>query len=218
MRREVRQQEKEIRSEIVAACKTLCARQMVSSTGGNISARRRDHVLITPRRKPLDALAPDMIVKVDLSGAALEDREPSEEVLMHCAIYRKREDLRAVVHAHSPCAIAMSCILAPGAEQGPPPMTPGYVMRVGELPVIEYLPPGSPELAQAVGDLVATHKAVLLQNHGLITVGTSLRQAVNSAEEVEENARIYLLTGGKGRSLSPDEAGGLLRAFGNHSG
>jgi len=212
------QEENRLREELVAVCKRLHARQMVSSTGGNVSARQKDHVFITPGGESLATLAPDVIVKVDLAGIALQGGKPSKELLMHCAIYQKKEDVRAVVHAHSPYAIAMSCIPAPGTGNGPPPMTPGYVVRVGKLPLVTYLRAGSVELAESVAGLAPTHRAVLLQNHGLIAFGRSLEDAVNSAEAVEENARIYLLTGGKGRSLSPDEARGPLRAVGKHSG
>ena len=209
-------EEKELRSELVALCQGLYAREMVSSTGGNVSARQKGHVFITPGGKSLGSLAPDMIVKVDLAGDALERGEPSKEVLMHCAIYKRREDVRGVVHVHSPYAIAVSCILTPGTENGLPPMTPGYVMRAGKLPLVRHLRPGSIELAEEVGALAATHKAVLLQNHGLITFGASLQQAVNVAEEAEENAKIYLLTERKGRSLSPDDVDGLMRLSGKN--
>lgn len=201
----MKQQEHILKREMVAIGRTLYERGLVSSTGGNISMCNVGRVFITPGGKALGRLTPEMIVKTGLSGKVLEGGVPSKELSMHCAIYKVRKDVKAVVHTHSPYAIALSCMESPRSGNVLPPMTPGCVLRVGTLPLLKYFRPGSPELADSICKSVGQHNAVLLQNHGLVICGKNLEEAVNIAEETEENARIYILTNRKGRYLNPDE-------------
>jgi ribulose-5-phosphate 4-epimerase/fuculose-1-phosphate aldolase len=187
---------------------------MVSSSGGNVSVRDGDCVFVTPSGKSLGRLTPEIIVRTDRSGEATGRGRPSKEIFLHCAVYHAKPDVTAVVHVHSPFAIAVSCLAPPGGDSVLPPMTPGYVIRVGNLPMVEYLRPGSPALAESAARLATRNKAILLQNHGLITSGKDLEEAINLAEEVEENAKIFILTGGKGRSLNQREVAEILDTFG----
>lgn len=200
-----------VKSETVDACKFLYDRKLVTSTGGNVSARGAEGtVFITPSGESLGRLTAASMVKTDLQGKALEGGKPSKEVFMHCAVYRAREDITAVVHTHSAYAVVLSCIATPGEEDVLPAMTPGHVVKVGPLKLVKYFKPGSAGLAESVWKLAGNSKAILLQNHGLITFGKNMDEALNIAEDVEESAKIYILSGGKARRLTCDEVKEML--------
>jgi ribulose-5-phosphate 4-epimerase/fuculose-1-phosphate aldolase len=95
-----------------------------------------------------------------------------------------------------------------------PPLTAYHVMRVGTLPLIPYFRPGDRALAEAVGAAAATHRAVLLANHGPVVSGRSLDDAVDSAEELEQTARVALLLAGRDIApLTPEQVAALQAAF-----
>ena len=83
-----------------------------------------------------------------------------------------------------------------------PAYTPGYGIRVGKLPVIPYFCPGSEKLAREVSSYIAGRNSVLMRNHGLVAVGKTLDEALNLAEEIEENAKIHFILNGNGCYLS----------------
>lgn len=200
-----------LKRKIIDICRTLYEKDMVSSTGGNVSVRNNNQIFITQSGKSLGRLTLQMIVRTNLKEEVLEGEKPSKEISMHCAIYKVRKDVNAIVHTHSVYSTALSCIAIPCYENVLPIMTPGYVIRVGALPLLRYFRPGSLALAKAVADLSVKHKVILLQNHGLIVCGIDLEEAINITEEVEENAKIYFLTGRKGRSLNKDEVEEILK-------
>lgn len=197
--------ESEIRIELVETCLNLYQRGMVSSINGNVSVRVNHTVFITPTGKSLGRLDPPMIVKTDLAGNVIDEGKPSIEGRLHLAIYENRKDVNAVVHVHPSYSVSVSCTVAPQDSESLPPLTPGYAVIVGKLPLVKYYRPGSPELRQNVVRFLKDGNAVLLQNHGVVAVGKELKQAVNIAEEVEENAKIYVLTNKKARVLTPKE-------------
>ena len=202
--------EKRVREEIARVCHTLYQKDMVSSTGGNISVKNGEEIFITPSGQSLGRMSARMIVKTDSKGEVIGRGLPSKEIRLHCAVYENRPEANAVIHAHAPYSIAISCLPGSRGENTLPPLTPGYVLRVGHLPLVEYFRPGSAKLAERVGELARKFKAILLQNHGLVAVGKDLNQALDLVEEVEENAKIYLLTQGKARILSPEEIQEIL--------
>ncbi len=201
-----------IREAIADTCHHLYERELVSSTGGNVSMRVGDRILITPTGCSLRSVKPDELVLTDLSGKTIGTGKPSKEVYLHSTAYRARPEVRAVIHVHSPCSIALCC--RRNCKEGElPSVTPGYVLRVGKLPVVPYNRPGSMELAASIETPIVGHDAVMLQNHGLVAVGVNLEQAVNIAEEVEENAKIYLLAGEEARVLTTREIEDILNHF-----
>ncbi|MEO6567072.1 MAG: class II aldolase/adducin family protein, partial [Casimicrobiaceae bacterium] len=104
---------------------------------------------------------------------------------------------RAIVHLHCTCAVAVSCLVHADSTNVLPPLTAYHVMRVGTLPLIPYFRPGDRALAAAVGAAAATHRAVLLANHGPVVSGKSLFDAVDAAEELEQTAKLALLLHGR---------------------
>lgn len=205
-----------MKSELVEYCKTMYATGLVSSSGGNVSVRCEGTALITPTGRSLRNLRPEEIVEIDIaSGRVIGEGKPSKEAPMHLAAYRSRDDVRAVVHVHSPYAVSLSCLkgLVDG-EDAMPAYTPGYAARIGRLPVVPYLRPGSSELAKEVAGLLRSHDAAILRNHGTLGVGRDLDSALNIVEDIEANARIHVILGGTGRALCEDERRSLFRREG----
>jgi ribulose-5-phosphate 4-epimerase/fuculose-1-phosphate aldolase len=109
----------------------------------------------------------------------------------HLGIYKQRQDAQAIGHLHSLHAVALSCLESLNPEEPLPPLTPYYFMRVAPLAVIPYFRPGSAQLAAEVEAAATLHNSMLLRNHGLITIGSTLDEAVDRAEELEQTAQLY---------------------------
>ncbi len=168
--------------------------------------RIKDRVLLTPTGHSLGALSARDISVLDLEGNLVEGKPPSMESPMHLRLLNRLQGISVVCHCHGPHATAVSSILPPGPNSIPP-LTPGFVHCAYPLPLLPFALPGSSELAESVASSMSNNsvRAVLMQNHGIVTVGRDLREAIQIAEEIEEAAQIYLLTNGRARMLSPDK-------------
>ncbi|MEW5977480.1 MAG: class II aldolase/adducin family protein [Acidobacteriota bacterium] len=181
---------------------------------GNLSVRIGEHVWITPTGYSLRGLTAHSLSQIDLNGTRLNANAPSKEYPFHLAAYRHREDVNAIVHLHSTHSVALSCLASLNPQEPLPAITPYYFMRVAPLAVLPYLRPGSPELAHAVGQAAESHNCLLLRNHGLITLGTCLSEAIDRAEELEETARLRFLLRSESLSrLSTEQINELNEAF-----
>ena len=139
---------------------------------------------------------------------------PSKEYPFHLAIYERRKDANAIVHLHSAYSVALSCLESLDPQEPLPAMTPYYFMRVAPLAVLPYFRPGSAQLGSAVGEAAEGHDCLLLSNHGLIAMGSTLNEAVDRAEELEETARLhFLLRNEPLRQLSPEQVADLKHTF-----
>jgi len=194
------------KKRLVDACKHLYQRGLVSGSGGNISVRLGDRVLITPTGISFGVLTPKEISVLDLQGNPSGGEPPSMETPMHLRVLEARPDISVVCHCHGPFSVAASTLLSPGADSIPP-LTPGFVYHAYPLPLLSFQLPGSSKLADSVAcALTKKHtRAVLLQNHGIVSMGRNLREAINIAEEIEEAAQIFLLAKGKGKVLSANQ-------------
>ncbi|HEY0321767.1 MAG TPA: 3-oxo-tetronate 4-phosphate decarboxylase [Pyrinomonadaceae bacterium] len=182
---------------------------------GNISVRVDDEVWITPTGESLSSLKPAQLACIDLQGASRNENRPSKEFPFHLAVYRQRKDAQAIVHLHSTYSVALSCLESFDPNDPLPPLTPYYFMRVAPLAVLPYFRPGSQGLAEAVEDAASENHCMLLRNHGVICSGSSLGEAVDRTEELEQTARLYfILRGEKVRHLTVDEIEELKRGFG----
>jgi len=189
-----------------AFCRLLYERHLVTGIGGNVSARCAEGFLVTPTGISLRDMTPGNVVVVRDDGSSGGDARPSKELSMHFGIFERRPEVNVVCHVHGDYIIAASTMLEPGPKSIPP-TTPGFVYYAHPLPMIEFYPPGSPELAAGVAAAFGADRnlrALLLRNHGLITVGQTLAEAVNVAEEVDEAARVFVLTGGKASRIPED--------------
>jgi ribulose-5-phosphate 4-epimerase/fuculose-1-phosphate aldolase len=172
---------------------SLYARGYAIGSTGNLSIRSDNQIWITPTGESLHKLSPDALACISLNGDHQNQNRPSKEWPFHAAIYSIRSDLNAIVHLHSIHAVALSCLETLDPINPVPPITPYYFMRVAPLAVIPYFRPGSRALADAVEAAAASHNSMLLRNHGLICAGSSLSEAIDRAEELEQTARLYFL-------------------------
>jgi ribulose-5-phosphate 4-epimerase/fuculose-1-phosphate aldolase len=191
---------------------SLYERGYAHGSTGNISVRLGEEFWVTPTGLPLRGLTPARLARLDSGGNRLNENEPSKEHPFHAAVYRRRPEARAVVHLHSTYAVALSCLESFDGDGSLPPLTPYYFMRVAPLAVLPYFRPGSPALAAAVADAAAAHHSMLLRNHGLICAGSTLAEAADRAEELEQTARLhFILRNEKTRPLSPADVAELKK-------
>ncbi|HFK7977804.1 TPA: aldolase [Klebsiella oxytoca] len=198
--------EVQLRRDLVHYARSLFERGYSSGGAGNISLRLPDgNILATPTNSSFGELEPDALSKVSISGDLLSGEKASKEIQFHLAIYRKRPQCGGIVHLHSPWLTALSCVPGIDINNALPPITPYYVMRVGKLPVVRYIRPGSPLIAEEVEKLAVEHNSFLLANHGPIISGKNIREAVFNAEELEETARLYFMLKPFGMNLLTKE-------------
>ena len=158
---------------------------------GNLSARLHgsDRIIISPSGLDKGALTPRDLVVVDLNGRRVEGRyHPSTETPTHCAIYRNRQDVNGIVHAHSPGCLAFAV-----AHQEIPSTTIELAAVSGSrVPLAKYATPGTEALAIATVEALGKNDAVIMANHGIAAVGATLNDAFNNAVSVEFTARINI--------------------------
>jgi len=197
--------ENRMRDEIAEFGRSVFDRGLTAGSSGNISARLEDGWLLTPTNACLGRLDPARISKLAWDGHLISGDPPSKEAPLHLAMYQERAAAGAVVHFHSTCSAAVSCMRNLPAESCLPPLTAYFVMKIGRLPLVPYHRPGDPRLGAAIRALAARYGAVLLANHGPVVSAASLEAAVYAIEELEETAKLFLLL--KGQEVRPlDEA------------
>jgi len=194
------------RASFASFCRLLYERHLVSGVGGNVSVRLGNRFLTTPSGICLRDMTQDTIVTVDRKGKSNQNTSPSKEFPMHHRIFKVRRDVHAVCHVHSTPIVAASTLFKPG-QNSLPSITPGFVYLAYPLALIPFHVPGSPELTGIVAHHFSdkNQKALLMQNHGLITTGSTMVEALNIAEEIDEAAHVYLLTSGRG-TLIPEKS------------
>jgi sugar (pentulose or hexulose) kinase/phosphoglycerate dehydrogenase-like enzyme/ribulose-5-phosphate 4-epimerase/fuculose-1-phosphate aldolase/putative sterol carrier protein len=205
----------DVRDELVEIVNELYAAQLITATGGNVSVRipGTNEIWITPSQFFKGHLTPQMLVRLDLDGNCLDEGalSPSSERLMHCAIYRARSDAQAVVHAHAPHAT----ILANSGLPFLPVSTEAAFF--GDIPRVPFIMPGTQDLADAVATAAEHSWAVLMQNHGLIVGGRSLRRAADMVEIIDRSAEVILgcYSVGKPPSMLPKDVVEMLQKMGD---
>ena len=198
--------ERALREEFVRVGGLMHAKGYVTATDGNISARLGpDRFLATPSGLSKGFMTPDQMVVLGWDGkpvggsryGAARDLKPSSEILLHLEAYRQRPEIRAVVHAHPPVAVALSIA---GIAIAPCTL-PEVIVTLGAIPTTEYATPASPEGATVIRDLIRGHDAVMLQRHGSVTVGSSPFDAYLKLEKLEHAADITFKLIQLGRQL-----------------
>jgi ribulose-5-phosphate 4-epimerase/fuculose-1-phosphate aldolase len=199
--------ESDARDAICRLGASIFSRGLTFGSSGNISVRVAEGGwVMTPTNASLGELDPARLSRIGDDGRLLGGDAPTKEAFLHRVMYEWRSDASAVVHLHSTHSVAVSCLADVDPSDALPPITAYYVMRVGQLPLVPYFPPGDERLAEAVRPLVGKHHAVLLANHGPVVAGTSLSAASGAIEELEETARLYmLLQGQRVRLLTPEQ-------------
>ena len=195
----------EVRRDVLHVCRRLYERGLVAGTDGNVSVRlSKDRLLATPTGMSKGFLQADDLVVCDLEGKQLAGkRKLTTEIRIHLAAYRGRDDVCAVVHAHPPHATAFAVARQALDER----IMPEAYIAVGKVALTAYGTPATGELEESIRPAVAAHDAILLANHGAMTLGRDVLSAYHRMEALEQLARISALTQiiGEARTLTPEE-------------
>lgn len=178
----------EIKGAVLAVAKESLRTGLVHGTAGNFSARLPDgNVVMTPSSLAYETMNLDDLVVVDLEGNPVEGtRSPTTEKMLHLACLAAYDDIHAVIHCHAKFATMFALV----REPVPCVIEEVEVFVGGDVPVAEYRLTGSQELADEVSRHVGDRAAVLMANHGLLTVGKSPADALKIANLVETTAEI----------------------------
>jgi L-fuculose-phosphate aldolase len=194
----------EERKAVTEYSQLLLRRGLVKGTGGNVSLTNAGKSLlaITPSGVAYETMQPEDVVVVDMSGFHIDgELLPSSELGFHLALVNKRPDIKAVVHTHSEYSSAVACL-----RWELPPIHYLIGHAGFKVPLAPYATFGSQALADGICHTVGDGNAVLMANHGLVTVGSSLKQAYATAEMVEYVAKLYLITQAAGSPVSLSQA------------
>jgi ribulose-5-phosphate 4-epimerase/fuculose-1-phosphate aldolase len=209
-----------LRDEICRVGKSLFKRGYAHATAGNISVRLDDgSFLITPTDACLGFLDPARLAHVGADGVQTSGDTASKTLALHRRIYASAPHAHCVIHTHSTHLVALTLQGVWSADDIVPPITPYFVMKVGHVPLIPYYRPGDPAAADAVAERIARFasrgtplRAVMLDRLGPNVWHDSPAQAMAVLEELEETARLWLLT--KALPLSAAQIEALRVSFG----
>lgn len=212
-----------LRNSICRVGRSLFERGYVHSTTGNISVRLPGDAgcLITPTDACLGFLEPDALAHVDLSGAQHSGAPASKTLALHRRIYDLDPAAHCVLHTHSTHLVALTLAGVWRPECVLPPITPYFEMKVGRVPLVAYRRPGDPAVAEEVAALLAqaqakgeTLRAVLCERLGPVVWQRSPEAAMALLEELEETARLWLMSTPRPTSLTDAQVQELRRVFG----
>jgi len=201
---------------VLQTAQQMAAKGLVVGTSGNVSLRlgkhgERELLAITPHGRYYDSLDVDDIVVLDFEGKLVEgELDASIEKLLHIGVYKTRRKVNAVIHAHP---VLGSALAVAGLEI--PAILDDQVTEIGgEIKVAEYALSGSPEIVKNVLSALGPRNAVLLANHGALSVGRDVREAFTVCELLEKTAKIYVCALSLGKvSLLPADIAELLKAY-----
>ncbi len=200
-----------LREKIVAACKQLETSGLNRGTSGNVSCREADHFLITPSGVPVDEITPSRIVALNFDGKVIGIGKPSSEWQFHADILRERSEINAVVHTHAPYATALACL-----REDLPAFHYMIAIAGGDsVRCASYALFGTDTLSQYAVEALRDRKACLLANHGMITLGRDLDEAMAISIELESLCQQYLIARqvGSPTLLSETEMKAVIERF-----
>ncbi len=209
-------EESRLREAICRIAASMFARGMTAGSSGNISARLGDgRLLVTPTGASFGGLDPSRLSLFDAEGRFVSGDKPTKEMPLHSAFYETRgARTGAVVHLHSTHSVAVSLLPDVDPDSVFRPLTAYSIMRLGKVKLLPYFRPGDPAMGDAVRGLAGKRSAVLLAHHGPVVAGKDLEAAAYAMEELEETARLTLLTLGlRPKLLSDAEVRGLVEHF-----
>lgn len=192
--------------DIIEVGRRLWQRGLISGTDGNLSVRLRgDRILATVSGVPKGDLKREHLVEMSLDGSVISRSryKPSSEIKMHLVAYQLRPDVGAVCHAHPPHATAFATA-GLGLTQC---VIPELIVVLGSVPLAPYATPSTGEVPDSIRDHITRTDAILLENHGALTVGKSIMEAYLRMESIDHAAHILLLSrlAGGPKSLSRDQ-------------
>ena len=199
--------EYEVKQQICEIGSRIYKNGFVAANDGNITVKIGDNELLTtPTGISKGFMTPDMIIKVNMSGEVLSSNskyKPSSELKMHLRVYKEREDVFSVIHAHPPYATGFAIAGIPLTKQ----IMPEAIISLGSVPIAAYGTPSTDEIPNAVSKYLQDYDAVLLENHGALSYGSDLINAYYKMESLEFYAKltfISTLLGGP-KELSNDQ-------------
>lgn len=208
--------ETRLREMICRFATSLFNRGLTAGASGNISARTEDGgLLVTPTGTCFGFLDPARLSRFDAEKNQIGGDPATREMALHAAFYDTRgAKAGAVVHLHATHSVALSMLPDIDSECVLPPLTAYSLMRLGKVVLLPYFRPGDPEMGRAVRGLAGRRSALLLANHGPVVAARSLEAAVFAAEELEETAKLFLLTRGlRPRLLNDEQVAGIVDHF-----
>ncbi|MFY9238079.1 MAG: aldolase [Roseovarius sp.] len=203
------------REQICLLAKSMFDRGLTGGSTGNISARTDDGgLLVSPTGTSFGRLDPGRLSRFDARGLLVDGDPPTKEMPLHTAFYDTRSTAGAVVHLHSCYSVALSMMPDADADNFLPPLTPYAIMKLGRVVLLPFFLPGDPAMGNAVRGLAGKRSAVMLANHGPVVAGKNIEAACNAIEELEDTARLAMLTRGMHpRALTPAQIQGLVTKF-----
>lgn len=207
--------ETRLRETVCELARSIYDRGLTHGASGNISVRMPDGgLLVTPTGSSFGRLDPARLSRFDAAGTLVEGDKPTKEMPLHRAFYDTRSTAGAVVHLHSTHSVALSMLPDLDPDNMLPPLTAYSIMRLGKVQLLPYFLPGDAATGDAIRGLAGRRAAVMLANHGPVVAGKDLEAAVYAVEELEETARLALLTRGlQPRQLTPEQIAGVVTAF-----
>jgi ribulose-5-phosphate 4-epimerase/fuculose-1-phosphate aldolase len=191
-------EEAKLRESICLMAKSMFDRGLTGGSSGNISARLSDgRLLVTPTGSSFGNLDPSRLSLFDQQGNFVGGDKPTKEMPLHAAFYETREaKTGAVVHLHSCHSVALSMLPDVDPDNMLPPLTAYSIMKLGKVKLLPYFIPGDPAMGDAIRGLAGKRSAVMLANHGPVVAAKDLEAAVYAVEELEETAKLAMLTRG----------------------
>jgi len=185
-----------IKKQLVEIGRKIADKGLVVGPGGNISARVGNIVYMKASGICFEEAKVSDYIGVDLKTCKIVDgsKKPTCEIAMHLGCYLERKDIAAVIHTHPPIATAVGML---GITLKP--FTPDLVALVGDVPTIKYVVPGGIELAEKVRNVIKKHNAVLMCNHGLLTVGSNLKEAYYRTLLIEDACKTFVVAKALGK-------------------
>lgn len=204
-----------LRELICTLARSMYDRGLTGGSSGNISARTADGgLLVTPTGSSFGRLDPARLALFDAKGMHVSGDKPTKEMPLHAAFYDTRSTAGAVVHLHSCHAVALSLLEGADADNWLPPLTPYAVMKLGKVQLLPVFLPGDPAMGEAVRGLAGKRSAVMLAHHGPVVAGKDVEAACYAIEELEDTARLEMLTRGMGRrALSAEQVRAVVDRF-----
>jgi len=207
--------EAQLREQICLLAKSIFDRGLTGGSTGNISARTSDGgLLVSPTGTSFGRLDPARLSRFDAAGQLIGGDAPTKEMPLHSAFYDTRSTAGAVVHLHSCHSVALSMMPGANEEDFLPPLTPYGIMKLGRVKLLPFFLPGDPAMGAAVRSLAGKRSAVMLANHGPVVAGKDVEAACNAIEELEDTARLAMMTRGLNpRGLTDAQVQALVTKF-----
>ena len=207
-------EETRLREDICLLAQSMYDRGLTCGSSGNISALLSSgHLLVTPTGSCFGRLDPAKLSLFNDKRELISGDKPTKEMPLHTAFYDTRK-IGAVVHLHSTYSVALSVLPDNDEDNFLPPITAYGIMRLGRVKLLPYFMPGSYEIGDAIRGLAGKRSAVMLAHHGPVVTGKELDATVYAMEELEESAKLTMLTKGLNRiHLNNEQITALTKAF-----